>query len=81
MPIFWCASEDHDRGEADHADLLHANGSIERLHMPGLPMARAAIINKRVLATRRCYQPVQNHVVGSLVRIGCAALPPEPMKT
>ena len=34
VPIFWCASEDHDRGEADHADLLHANGSIERLHMP-----------------------------------------------
>jgi len=22
VPVFWCASEDHDRGEADHADLI-----------------------------------------------------------
>ncbi|MBA3709341.1 MAG: bacillithiol biosynthesis BshC, partial [Planctomycetes bacterium] len=31
-PIFWCASEDHDLGEADHADIIAADGSIHRFH-------------------------------------------------
>jgi hypothetical protein len=28
---FWCASEDHDLGEANHADLLRRDGSIQRV--------------------------------------------------
>lgn len=31
-PLFWCASEDHDLGEADHVDLIHRDGRIQRLH-------------------------------------------------
>lgn len=29
-PVFWCASEDHDLGEAGHADLIARDGSIQR---------------------------------------------------
>ncbi len=29
--LFWCASEDHDLGEADHADLIARDGRITRL--------------------------------------------------
>jgi len=32
VPVFWCASEDHDLGEAGHADLVHRDGRIERVH-------------------------------------------------
>ncbi|MFW5845996.1 MAG: bacillithiol biosynthesis protein BshC, partial [Planctomycetota bacterium] len=32
VPVFWCASEDHDAGEADHADLIHADGRVQRIH-------------------------------------------------
>jgi hypothetical protein len=28
--LFWCASEDHDLGEAGHADVLRRDGSIQR---------------------------------------------------
>lgn len=28
--LFWCASEDHDLGEADHADLILRDGTIRR---------------------------------------------------
>ena len=28
--LFWCASEDHDLGEAGHADLIERNGTIRR---------------------------------------------------
>jgi len=31
-PLFWCASEDHDLGEADHVDLIKRDGRIQRLH-------------------------------------------------
>lgn len=31
VPWFWCASEDHDLGEAGHADLLLRDGTIERV--------------------------------------------------
>ncbi len=31
VPWFWCASEDHDLGEAGHADLVLRDGSIERV--------------------------------------------------
>lgn len=30
VAFFWCASEDHDLGEANHADLLLRDGSIDR---------------------------------------------------
>ena len=30
VPIFWCASEDHDEGEANHADFITRNGSVQR---------------------------------------------------
>ena len=30
IPVFWCASEDHDLGEAGHADLLTRDASIRR---------------------------------------------------
>lgn len=30
-PLFWCASEDHDLGEAGHADLLRRDGTIVRV--------------------------------------------------
>lgn len=29
-PIFWCASEDHDLGEAGHADVIARDGTIQR---------------------------------------------------
>lgn len=29
-PVFWCASEDHDLGEAGHADVITRDGSIQR---------------------------------------------------
>jgi hypothetical protein len=31
VPVFWCASEDHDLGEAGHADLVLRSGAIERI--------------------------------------------------
>lgn len=31
VPVFWCASEDHDLGEADHADLVLADGRLRRV--------------------------------------------------
>lgn len=31
VPVFWSASEDHDIGEANHADLVRADGSIQRV--------------------------------------------------
>jgi uncharacterized protein YllA (UPF0747 family) len=31
VAVFWCASEDHDVGEAGHADLVLRDGSIRRL--------------------------------------------------
>jgi len=31
LPLFWCASEDHDLGEAGHADLISRTGRIERI--------------------------------------------------
>jgi uncharacterized protein YllA (UPF0747 family) len=30
VPVFWCASEDHDVGEANHADLVCRSGEIKR---------------------------------------------------
>lgn len=32
VPVFWCASEDHDLGEAGHADLVARDGRIARIH-------------------------------------------------
>ena len=32
VPVFWCASEDHDLGEAGHADLIVRTGDIRRFH-------------------------------------------------
>lgn len=39
---FWCASEDHDVGEANHADLLRRDGSIARVSAD-LGAGRAAL--------------------------------------
>lgn len=30
VPIFWCASEDHDEGEANHADFIDHDGQVHR---------------------------------------------------
>jgi bacillithiol synthase len=30
IPVFWCASEDHDVGEASHADVITRDGNIHR---------------------------------------------------
>ncbi len=39
VPVFWCASEDHDEGEANHADFLRTDGKTARytqaLTIPG----------------------------------------------
>ncbi len=32
VPVFWCASEDHDLGEAGHADVIARDGSIRRFN-------------------------------------------------
>jgi hypothetical protein len=32
-PLFWCASEDHDLGEAGHADLIADSGDVHRLQV------------------------------------------------
>jgi uncharacterized protein YllA (UPF0747 family) len=31
VPVFWCASEDHDLGEAGHADVVLRSGDIRRV--------------------------------------------------
>lgn len=31
VALFWCASEDHDLGEAGHADLVRRDGRVERV--------------------------------------------------
>ena len=31
QPVFWCASEDHDLGEADHVDLILPSGDLRRV--------------------------------------------------
>ena len=38
--LFWCASDDHDLGEADHADLVRRDARIARFRLPlGQPRA------------------------------------------
>jgi hypothetical protein len=32
-PLFWCASEDHDLGEAGHADIIARSGDLHRLQV------------------------------------------------
>ncbi len=32
-PLFWCASEDHDLGEAGHADIVARTGDLHRLQV------------------------------------------------
>jgi bacillithiol synthase len=34
VPLFWCASEDHDVGEANHSDLIDRHARIQRFHHP-----------------------------------------------
>jgi uncharacterized protein YllA (UPF0747 family) len=34
VAVFWCASEDHDLGEADHADLISRHGAVARVRAP-----------------------------------------------
>ena len=41
-PLFWCASEDHDLGEAGHADIITRSGIVQRLHVD-LGSGRAAL--------------------------------------
>ena len=40
--LFWCASEDHDLGEAGHADFVRRDGRISRLNVD-LGGGRAAL--------------------------------------
>ena len=42
QPVFWCASEDHDAGEASHADLIKRSGDLRRVSV-ALPLARASL--------------------------------------
>ena len=42
VTIFWCASEDHDEGEANHADLIARDGRIRRVHR-ALPKPGASL--------------------------------------
>jgi hypothetical protein len=49
VPVFWCASEDHDLGEAGHADLIARDGRITRI-APGLGSG-AHSLRFRVAAT------------------------------
>lgn len=41
-PVFWCASEDHDVGEAGHADLITRDGTLRRFSAP-LGAGRASL--------------------------------------
>ncbi len=41
-PVFWCASEDHDLGEAGHADVIARDGTIHR-YSSGLGSGRASL--------------------------------------
>ncbi|HEV2148871.1 MAG TPA: bacillithiol biosynthesis cysteine-adding enzyme BshC [Longimicrobiaceae bacterium] len=48
LPVFWAASEDHDWGEVDHADVLDARGEVRRIRIPGddsvpLPMSERRV--------------------------------------
>jgi hypothetical protein len=49
VPWFWCASEDHDLGEANHADLLRRDGAIHRV-VCDLGQGRAALRWRPALA-------------------------------
>ena len=49
VPIFWCASDDHDAGEADHADLIKRDGSILRVRDPINPAGAA--LHRQAAAT------------------------------
>ena len=31
LPLFWCASEDHDEGECNHADFIGRDGQVSRV--------------------------------------------------
>ena len=42
VAVFWCASEDHDLGEAGHADCVLRNGSVARF-APGLGGGHASL--------------------------------------
>ncbi len=48
IALFWCASEDHDLGEAGHADLILRDGSIRRL--PGALGGGSASLRHRPAA-------------------------------
>lgn len=47
--VFWVAGEDHDAGEAGHADLIDDRGQIERVRAP-LPQPGAALRHQAAAA-------------------------------
>ncbi len=63
VPIFWCASEDHDLGEAGHADLIAQNGDLHR-HAADLGAGRASLRFRPARAWWDGFQPRLAEVAG-----------------
>ncbi|MEO8588583.1 MAG: bacillithiol biosynthesis cysteine-adding enzyme BshC [Flavobacteriales bacterium] len=82
VPVFWMASEDHDRAEIDHAwvngERLHwpgrAGGAVGRLRLEGiepvieqLSRALGAGGDEVMAVVRRCYKP--DHTLAQATRL------------
>ena len=77
VPVFWCASEDHDLGEAGHADLVHRDGRIQRV-AGELPTSGASLRHQPVSAWWEQLVTALTTVDGSLGRDWWLAHAPHP---
>lgn len=78
VPVYWCASEDHDLDEADHADLIARNGDLHR-HAADLGGGRASLRFRPALRWWDGFQDRLTAIAGpGLGSADWAALKPAP---